>query len=429
MISLGSSPGNLRRVLNNEEPIYWYLAISLVSGNKLWWSNLEITQSNFEGGFVIEGGLGEIETGIDIIEGGNVDYIGALKIRLNNFADPQFVHKYIHPFNSDIWINRPVDIYVSAKNVSDVWENQLLYTGRIDHVDASLEEVVLDVMDWQERYELDLPKTLVTKEDYPSAPDESIGLPLPILYGNFIPTKESSLWDWDDMYEGTYAPTICIDKDQLAFCAAGHITHTMTTDRAYHRTNGMKCSAIIVCGANYPSTNSNDSGISTIRFSTGNIYADMRLHFGARGVYNDVSDYQNAIDGSNDTSATVAFGGENHLVMTMTGLPSGDMATDSLYIIFENIGTQNYAVGYILPGDSVMNNISVETESGGVVLTGMRGKSMAEISDYQFAIYCEGAGNADVTHFGLVVRYTISDTVYSSKHPLSFPLTGGVKIG
>jgi hypothetical protein len=418
--------------VNNEKAIAWLLKITLDSTTYYFGSNIPLTLSGtpYVGGFIIQGGVGEIEQGMDILEGGGIDYIGALKITLNNFADEGFVHKYFPPFSSNQWLNRKVEVGIAGPGATASSDVTWLYTGRIDDVNASLSEVVLDVMDWQERFEQDLPKVLINKETYPNAPEESIGLPLPILYGDFVPTKESSANDWSDMYQWTYAPTICINKGQLIFCAAGHVTHTMTTDRAYHRVDGMKAFGIIICGSNYPVTDNDDSGISTIRFSTGNIYAEITLHLGARGIHNTVSDYYNAIDGDGNTSATVAFAGEKYLALTMDGLPNGNMARDTIYIWFENIGTQNYAVGYILPNDSVVNNVGgVQTVSSGEAVTGFYGKSMAEISDYQWLVYCEGAGNVDVIHFGLTIRYTISSIVYQTKAPLQFPIKGGVNIG
>jgi hypothetical protein len=412
--------GNLKRALNNEEPISWYLQIYPASGSKLWWSNRQINEPNFEGGFVIEGGLGDIETGIDILEGGNVDYIGALKIRLNNFADPNFVHKYIHPFSSDVWVNRQVDIHIGAYDVNGVFENMVLYHGRIDHVDASLEEILLDVMDYQERYEIDLPKTLITKEDYPNAPDESLGLPLPIVYGDLLTrTLHASEFGFEPGF-----PTICTDLYSKIYLIAGH-SIKQTQQPQYHDGKMYQAAKVRVQIAFGSSDNidvTEIGGHSVYSFGQGNLYLEMFAVPRKAGYYNNVTDFKNAIDFDTDTSALVSQAGNQYLALQLENLPSGEIlsraelfGTSELTIVQgSSVAVGNFKLGLIEPNSDTLTQWAVfapssSTSFSSSAFPSLHGKTTSEIMKYQFVIFCNDGGES-ISIKGLCVGLYIALT-------------------
>jgi hypothetical protein len=160
-----------------------------------------------------------------------------------------------------------------------------------------------------------IPQTTISKEDYPRAPKQSIGSPIPLLYGIFTMSTTGTR---GDAAHGLfhYAPTICIDSTKGLYVAAEHAVSAITDDTvgiylSAFNTYGVGLYAWDGAAADYPDVVI--TGPSTIQiavavtaasgvFKVGNVWISPTM----KGIYNQVSaDSDNVVDLDYNTSLTV----------------------------------------------------------------------------------------------------------------------------
>lgn len=80
---------------------------------------------------------------------------------------------------------------------------------------------------WPEKYRKLIPTSVVSEEDYPLAPKESFGLPIPSVYGAF--THEADGGSERDMLINNfhYVPSVCVDASSGKFLFASHAIHEL----------------------------------------------------------------------------------------------------------------------------------------------------------------------------------------------------------
>lgn len=327
------------QAVDDNLPLTWIVKITL-DGGALYFASMPCTISgvSYVGGYILKGGFGDIEEGIDILEGGGSGYIGAMSITLNEIVIAGGLHSLFSPHDSDIWINRKIEFGLiyndgGSLSTSDItW----LYTGRVDDAAFSQPSVDLKILDWNEFENMTIPKKIINADDYPNAPKESLGLPLPILYGDFYSVND--VLDSDHFGEFMVCPTVCIDKTINKFAIAGHTTHTAL--RGYYHDGSIKSFAQL---AVYDTSSTvvptvedtDDNGISTIYCPSGSIIGFYKSSFSNVSEDNNVANAVNAIDENRNTYVTLT--NENdEISFYPAGLPSGAQP-DGL-----NIGLSSY---------------------------------------------------------------------------------------
>lgn len=418
MITLSAAVNN---AIKNDEPIAWLLLVALDSATYYWGVNLPVTipmTANYVGGFVMQGGLGELEQSIDVLEGGNLDQVGSLKIRLNNFADENFVHTMFPPFSGNQWINRRVQIGIVQFDAPSSADIVWLYAGRIDHAEFTLQEVMLEVMDEQEQYEQDLPRTLIDRDAFSRAPEDSIGKPLPILYGNYLTPNTIST----PLLVGGWrvCPAICVDGPLMKFVVAGHVCHSAGATQIY-RTSAMKGISFLEIETsagvfNSPTTDVDDAGMATISLPAGNICCLVISSFALAGKDNTVTNFYNAINQDVDTTvAEVEQGGEEVLALQIDGLPSGQ-GKGNFSLFFRVIGAHKFTTGYLLDGEGMgsfhpiasYEGLSTD-EDGPLDVISIDGVDTIDLLTRQWIVRCSGSGeHADVSVFGYLAFITLT---------------------
>jgi len=414
------------QAFNTSSGLTWIVKLSLDDATRYWASdNLTISGQEHYGHFILDDGLEDIEQSVDISIGGGLGSIGNTALRLKEIVTQNGLHRDFKPQSSGTeLLNRSVDIGCVFKlgtlSTSDiVW----LYKGTVDDYNLSIDGIDLDVVGASELDKITLPKELINATDYPQAPKENIGEPLPIVYGTLSGTY--SISPYTDSLTGIPAPTICIDKTTMKFAVAGHVVNSFGL--AYHRSSGMKGWGLLytettIGNVTAPTQDSDDTGIATIVLAAGSITGFLLFHLSTRGIQNTVTNYYNAIDGSDSTTATVSEAGNQYLAMTIDGLPSGNIpeafGTITIYSGTDGSG-ENYKIGYVNDNSGVLNNLATYAPAAAgqtTALTGMGGKNSGEIGRIQFVCYCTVVTHtADVKNFGISYYYTISEGTVSAK--------------
>jgi hypothetical protein len=274
--------------------------------------------------------ISEIEQSIDLSLGGEI----------GSFSDMNFtclnqhrLDETLTPLNLE---NRATSLLMGfvpdgASPTVLIADMITLWTGVLSRIDYDADELRISLRDDIEKKHRNIPQTIIDKNDYPRAPEESIGQPLPILYGDFDTDSNTEPY----IYYGTYnlAPLICIDKALNKFIIAGHITHTAPSltggnfSACFFYEGSMKVPAMVfyqkIGGTlGNPTYSANDSGLSTLLIPSGPIIGRIYIPASRAGVNNNVTDYQNAMDGSSSTYASVANSGSKKLEFMLDGLPS-----------------------------------------------------------------------------------------------------------
>lgn len=171
-------------------------------------------------------GIGQAESSVDIYEGGGVARVGDVLISILNQErfDQDIVSAGIHIEN------RPLTIYFgfipAGPSPTVVIDDDMLqrWTGVCeDYNDYDNKTFALHCVDGSFQHHKNIPPTLVTLTDYPHAPKEAIGIPIPLLYGDFIPANAT-----DEIFAETLSPVPTVKCDDIVqtFLICDHEIHT-----------------------------------------------------------------------------------------------------------------------------------------------------------------------------------------------------------
>ena len=366
MITLTS---NLNTAFNTTKGLTWIVKLTLDDATRYWASEIvTISSQEYVGRFIVD--VAEIDQSVDISIGGGLASVGNASLELNEIVTQNGLHRDFKPQSAGTeLLNRTAEIgciynFGSLSTTDIVW----LYKGVIDDYNLAIEGIGLDVVGAREVETLDLPRELVNKTDYANAPKESIGLPLPILYGDF----QTGNYDGsvtvgiiNEIY--TVCPTVCVDKSNVKFIAAGHVCKSVAEGQ-YYKTDSMKSAAILFVESSVGTYTSlerdeDNAGYSTIVIPKGTIIANCFGLFSRAGRENTVTTFQNTIDGDTSTTATVSQAGMQYLALHLEGLPDGK-TVNNLIMYVNTSGAYLFRIGTIPDGSTMAGYVNISTPTG-----------------------------------------------------------------
>jgi hypothetical protein len=364
--------------------------------------------------------ISEIEQNIDISMGGAVGSSSDVDLTLLNQLR---LDTTLAGYGLE---NRAVSIYCGfipdgATPTLEVTDMVCLWTGVFDSHEEDYSQTICYLKDARDQRHKLIPQTIIDKETYPYAPDESIGQVLPILYGDFIVAG----LDVDNIYFEMYSlvPAICINKIINDFVVAGHITHT--TGGVYYHDGNMKAPAKVYSydGANFnsPTLSANDSGLSTIIIPQGQIAGLCYQLLSRSAQGNTITDYDGAIDGDMATYAELPNTAGQRLELCADGLSSGAfLGTGGIspYLYFDTIvSADSFQWGYI-DGDDVETKVDLAAGNTFVystfVFTAITAPS--ELIKYRYFVrdnadHTPSAETVKIYGFGIFYYVLIADNI------------------
>jgi hypothetical protein len=250
-----SLPAAIKNGFDNHYKSFWLVKLEASGSNTYYWTT---ASKNFSGAALIlkettgaalsydstmiakkinDGevdGIGPLESGIDIYEGGGMGSVSDVSIQILNQA--RFDQTIL---NGQIDIeNRPITIYFGFIPPSPTVsiQNDMIqkWTGVVENVNEfDYGEYKLDCIDSALRRHKNIPTHLIETETFPQAPKDNIGKPIPATYGTFYANIETET-DFE-----TISPAPCICTNQLTGeFYADMRTHTAVSS-VFHYNSGM----------------------------------------------------------------------------------------------------------------------------------------------------------------------------------------------
>ena len=175
-------------------------------------------------------GIGQIDAGMEIGFGGGTSYISDVGIEILNQErfDETIVSTAVK------LENRAITIYLgfvpggASPAVAIQTDMIKLYTGIIDSVnDYDFSDFSIKCVDGAFRRHREIPTTEINRTNYPNAPKDNIGRPVPILYGAFFTSgtqvdEELEVEQWSGG-----APAIRYHDQENKYILADHALHTL----------------------------------------------------------------------------------------------------------------------------------------------------------------------------------------------------------
>lgn len=141
--------------------------------------------------------------------------------RDNNNSFFEDFQNAIYPNTTDYLISRIVDIGIGWEGIIDETEITWLYEFYIQDINVSYDRMTFNLLGFDD-FNVQIPRHIVQKENananfyFPNADNQNIGLPLPLLYGEFI--------TYDFRYNNVnLAYTICTNKNLFEYYYASHV--------------------------------------------------------------------------------------------------------------------------------------------------------------------------------------------------------------
>ena len=234
-------------------------------------------------------GVGQIESSVDISQGGAVATVSDVDIEILNQA--RYDSTILAAGNN--FENRPVTIYLgfiptgTSPTVVIADDMVARWTGICDDVfDLDYSRMFLRCVDSAFLRHKDIPMTVVTKTAFSYAPKESIGKVIPAVYGSFYGTEE----DEKDLMTLDPAPTVRTSKN--VFSISDHELHTYS--KSYVFANAAQGFGLLTD----PTSTTNTASGATLTF-TGVVYATFRQLPKIKGAGSSgVGDIDAAVDDS-----------------------------------------------------------------------------------------------------------------------------------
>ncbi len=272
-------------------------------------------------------GIGEIDRSVDIRAGGAVASIGDVDIRILNQG--RFDATILA--TAEQLEGREVSIYLGfvpdgATPTVVIADDMLLqWSGIVDDMnDFDFGEYLLSCVDHTFARHKPIPETLVDKTTYPNAPDESLGQPLPEVYGDFSHAT-SEQFAQDHMLL-SLIPSVKVDTIAQNFVFANHQMHTQ--GNIYYFSSDLYAQ-IVSGGPTKVNTTiaSCDWGGLGMEKVVGAFVVQPRI---VKYGYGTPLNAQNAVDEDDSTGVTLTYAIPNQAVEYMVGrVPSEGDLTDS----------------------------------------------------------------------------------------------------
>lgn len=376
------------------------------------------------------------ESGFDPYSGANIN--AACTIRIND-EYRNSTYQATSLISGKGFKNRRVQVY---RYVSSYLSSASMY-GNDPEFDGNISNVYYDIQNSQWVFECEhlfqhrtLPQTSVTKEDYPEAPESSIGAAIPLLYGSFVMSGTGTRADGAHGLNHV-APTICTNVTKGIYTIAEHAVHTLTTTDVAIWLDGLGAYGHGVyawdgAANDYPDVTLTGPSIlqmpvpaSSGLFRVESIWLRPKL----KGIYNQVSgDSDNAVDGDYNTALTVGastryavkfpYGsigsaGEFNGVSVTTDMNAFAFVkahTGSAYSLGlrNTILASNYTGGATYSGTGYqtqpIGQATNRSDNVGTALGATVQWSWGEAGLYEYYFSVPAASSADISTFGILAK-------------------------
>lgn len=310
----------------NDTPLYdnqaiFVMKISLDVGT-LYLASESITLSGrlYDGEVIINGSLNSasIEKSLDIENGGTFGQIGSFEFAIarytNNSKTNSFFDEF-YPNTTNYLTSRTVDlgiVWEGATNESEITWLKQYYIYNVSH---QFNQIDIECFEIDELESMELPYYTVQKDFdnsisyFENAPEESIGQPLPIVYGVFDEGESDWISNSPQELATAFLPVVLVDKEKHTYSMSSNKLTTGTGNSIYKYDSNFDTKILIMPldGSTNVSSYSNTLGGSklTLLNSVGLIYGKCQLSPRITTVNSDYVSVKEMYDKT--TSSSVSF--------------------------------------------------------------------------------------------------------------------------
>ena len=228
MMTFGMTAGNDNAIIwlieiDTESPIYLCAGHNTASVSLSTGSETRVYSNGIQ-----KGSLSVYEQSIPAEQAGGVGSRNGFTFAIANFGSYDINDFYPASGGYDVTMKpaRLGWIWTGATTTAEItW----LYEGFIDNFESRTDAIVFDVTESNDLEILTLPPFKVQKDFndghsyFPKAPEESYGLPLPIVYGDFTANEQKRGWI-------ILAPGVVVDMERQTIAGSCHEAHTTYYD-------------------------------------------------------------------------------------------------------------------------------------------------------------------------------------------------------
>lgn len=241
-------PSAINNGFANGDILIWLVKIQASGGNTYYWPTVGKNRTGqalilketalgaaltYDSSMIHESGIGAVENSADIELGGSVASVSDFNMQIMNHNR---FDKNIISAGIDLE-NRVIELFFgflpSGSNPTIVIQTDMIrqFTGVIDDVmDFDYRGFALKCIDGTFIRHTNIPTAIVDKISYPNAPSESIGQPLPLVYGDFA----SATMENDIKTEvHNPCPSVFIDEINRVFAFSNHAMHTFPAGNTF----------------------------------------------------------------------------------------------------------------------------------------------------------------------------------------------------
>jgi hypothetical protein len=246
------------------------------------------------------------------------------------------------------WSNAVIQAHIICIDEDGTVETGAVWTGNIVNVrQRNGNEITIEAAVDLELEQL-IPRTVIALDDYPLAPTTSAGAPLPIVYGDFLPTKvdwtENNAWNRSAEKMGLATldcllPTVCTAVDDIAtgsiFTVAAHALRTFGALATHSNSVFLRVGDQLAVLAATTDAAAN-AHVDVLAWTT----LDLAIRPEGINAVNDSSNAQNACDG--DTATVATIGGTLWSMLCLDFSRPADcgyIAAITVYVIFDTYTT------------------------------------------------------------------------------------------
>lgn len=290
--------------------VIWIIRVNLDADGYLYFADtddkISLSGVDFDGKVVFKDSISDIEKLVDVSQGGSIGQVGNFGFALARYTSYTGISNFINDLypatSKPLLTSKTVDVGICWDGAT--LTSQITWLSQFYIEDYSFQTNRMDAfcIEYDELAGRDLPPFVIQDsfDDgisyYTSAPDESKGQAIPIIYGDFTTLN----LEYEDF---NLVPTVALSKGN-SYKAACHICNTVQANSYLYEYLDPVETVMQLSVASPTAVNTRAGHSITLAARKEKILG--RLKVIPRGYVSGGSDYENAIDDDSSTYATLA---------------------------------------------------------------------------------------------------------------------------
>lgn len=377
MITFNQTPGN-----DNE--LIFMLRVRLDSGviyATTYQGGLTLSGNNYEN--VLQyGSITPLQASANAISGGCIEAIQTMTFQLIRWGG-YYIGDFYPTSSADYLSGREVDFGICWNSVSDESEVTWIYTGYIHSFSVLNYGVEIETFERNELAMIQLPYYSIQNNAnngvsyFTDAPQESYGLSIPILYGDFTTVN----FQYSDVH---LAPAITVNKNKHEVIVCSHKINTSVYNNynipsssniyyLFKHVQGNNCYIVIYSDSTNETNNTGYYTISIRDAGIGIVLGYSIIQLKALSGFSDISDVEGATDQDSSTYSTLTATStaDNRLALrcidtigsSSFGNPNYASSGVAINMLISTQALENFDIGYA--------NYNLTTPSAKVLAAGL----------------------------------------------------------